>query len=64
MAKNIVHLGEKGYGSDHLIRARKDYTCEWCKKDIHKGELYARHSPNKFKEPLYPVCGDCAWWLK
>lgn len=64
MAKNILHLGDKGYGSDHLIKAMKDYTCKWCEKDIHKGDLYARHSPNKFVEPLTPVCRDCAWWLK
>jgi RNase P subunit RPR2 len=64
MAKNILHLGDKGYGSDHLIKAMKDYTCKWCEKDIHKGNLYARHSPNKFVEPLTPVCRDCAWWLK
>jgi len=64
LAKNIIHLGEKGYGSDHLIKARKDYLCEWCQKNIRKGELYARHSKNKFKVPMYPVCRDCAWWLR
>ena len=50
MAKNILHLGDKGYGSDHLIKAMKDYTCKWCE--------------NKFVEPLTPVCRDCAWWLR
>ncbi|MBM3236772.1 hypothetical protein FJZ31_10805 [Candidatus Poribacteria bacterium] len=62
MGKNIVHLGEKGYGSDHLLKARKDYACKWCNQNIRKGDLYARHSQNKFKEPLYPVCKACAWW--
>jgi hypothetical protein len=63
MAKGILHLKEKGYGTDHLLKAQKEYTCRWCNKNIHKGDLYARHSPNKFKEPFYPVCKDCAWWL-
>jgi hypothetical protein len=64
MAKGILHLGDKGYGSDHLLKAQKNYVCKLCNRDIHKEELYARHSPNKFKEPLTPVCRDCAWWLQ
>jgi len=64
VAKNIIHLGKKGYGSDHLIKAQKNYTCKWCEKGIRKGTLYARHSLNKFKEPMAPVCNRCAWWLK
>jgi hypothetical protein len=64
MAKGILHLGDKGYGSDHLLKAQKNYVCKLCNRDIHKEELYARHSPNKFKVPLAPVCRDCAWWLQ
>jgi len=64
MAKGIIRLKDKGYGSDHLLRALKDYTCIKCEKDIHKYELYARYSVNKYKEPFQPVCKDCAWWLK
>jgi hypothetical protein len=63
MAKGILHFGDKGYGSDHLLKAQKNYVCKLCNRDIHKEELYARHSPNKFKVPLTPVCRDCAWWL-
>jgi len=64
MAKGVLHLTDKTYGSDHLMEAQKDYICKFCKKEIHKGELYARQSPNKFKEALAPVCRNCAWWLK
>jgi hypothetical protein len=64
MAKNVLRLKDKGYGSDHLLKSQKDYTCQWCEKSIRKGELYARHSPNKFKDPFQPVCRACAWWLK
>ncbi len=65
MPKYLIRLeGNKGYGSDHLFKAQKDYTCRWCNKNIPKGDLYARHTPNKFNENTYPVCRDCAWWLK
>jgi len=64
LAKGILHLTDKTYGSDHLLKAQKDYICKFCGKEIHNNELYARHSPNKFNEVLKPVCRDCAWWLK